>query len=262
LPDAPLSAADIRAPYPLKTPTEAAMKRVTATIINTILRVDAGVGLLLDELQAAGLADNTLVVFLGDNGLPVVRGKTWSYEAGVRVPLLIRGPGLAPGQVRRDLAAEVDVLPTLLHAAGVVVPAELAGQPLQQPLAREYLFTEMNFHEPQILRVQRTVRDARYKLLLNLTQDEGQAPLELFDLQADPGETKNLAAEPAHAAARGRLETTLQQWREQTSDPLLDAARLQRWQAAAARWGQLPKIKTAASAVVRIPDGEVDRLDQ
>ena len=156
-------------------------------------------------MQAAGLADSTLVVFLGDNGLPVVRGKTWSYEAGVRVPLLIRGPGIAPDQVRRDLAAEVDLMPTILKVAGVPVPAELAGHPLQEPLAREYLFTEMNFHEPQILRVQRTVRDARYKLLQNLTLEEGQSPLELFDLQADPGETKNLAAEPAHAAALRRL---------------------------------------------------------
>lgn len=262
LPPAPLAAADITEPFPLRSPTAAAMKRVSAAIVNTILRVDAGVGLLLDELQAAGLADNTLVVFLGDNGLPVVRGKTWCYEAGVRVPLLIRGPGFSPGQVRRDLAAEVDLLPTLLHAAGVEVPSKLAGQPLQQPLAREYLFTEMNFHEPQILRVQRTVRDAQYKLLRNLTLDEGQAPVELFDLQADPAETQNIAAEPAHAATRRRLEAALDQWREQTGDPLLDAARLERWKEAAKRWGQLPKIKTAANSVVQIPAGEVETLDQ
>jgi N-sulfoglucosamine sulfohydrolase len=260
LPEKPVTAADITDPFPLKAPTDAAKKRNTAAIINTILRLDAGVGLLLDELQAAGMAENTLVVFLGDNGLPVIRGKTWCYEPGVRVPLLLRGPGVAKGQVRRDLASALDLMPTILQAAGVAAPAELVGLPLQTELKREFLFTEMNFHEPQILRVQRSVRDVRYKLLLNLTLEEGQAPAELFDLQTDPGETKNLADDPAHTATRQRLEAALQAWREKRADPMLDAARLQRWKDAAVRWSKLPKVKAAAGSVVHIPDGELELL--
>jgi arylsulfatase A-like enzyme len=260
LPEQPVLAAEIADSFSLKAPTDVAKKRLTATIINTILRVDTGVGLLLDELQHAGLADHTLVVFLGDNGLPVIRGKTWSYEPGVRVPLLMRGPGIAPGEVRRDLAAEVDLLPTILRAAGVTVPAEVAGQALWPASPREFLFTEMDFHEPQILRVQRSVRDARYKLLLNLTADEHQPPVELFDLQADPGETTNLAGDPAYAATRQRLAAALQDWRERTGDPLLDAARVQRWRDAATHWGKLPRVKAGANDVVRIPDGDLDLL--
>ncbi len=70
LPEKPLSADDIE-PLPLKAKTLEARKQVTAIIYNTILRMDAGVGLLLDELKAAGLTENTLVIFLGDNGATV-----------------------------------------------------------------------------------------------------------------------------------------------------------------------------------------------
>jgi N-sulfoglucosamine sulfohydrolase len=261
LPAKPWRAADITEPYPLRTPTEAARRRVTATILNTIARLDAGVGLLLDELERAGLADNTLVVFLGDNGLPVVRGKTWSYEPGVRVPLLVRGPGIAAGQERTDLAAAIDILPTVLSAAGVAPPTGLAGRDLRRASGREFLFTEMNFHEPQILRVQRSVRDTRHKLLLNLTPDPDQAPLELFDLQTDLGESKNLADDAALAPTRARLATALRTWREQTSDPTLDPARVRRWQEAAARWGKLPKKPTPTGGVVCIPAGELALLE-
>jgi len=260
LPERPLNIEDITDPFPLRALTDTAKKRLTATIINTILRVDAGIGLLLDELVAADFAENTLVVFLGDNGLPVVRGKTWCYEPGVRVPLLMRGPGIAPGQVRRDLASALDLMPTILKAAGVAVPDEAVGQPLQTELKREFLFTEMNFHEPQILRVQRAVRDARYKLLLNLTLDEGQSPVELFDLETDPGETKNLADDPVHAATRQRLEAALQAWREKRADPLLDAARLQRWKDAAARWAKFPRAKSPTGGVIRISEEELKLL--
>lgn len=260
VPENPVRAKDVTEPYLLKTPTEAAQKRVTATIINTIRRVDVGVGLLLDELRAAGFAANTLVVFLGDNGLPVVRGKTWCYEPGIRVPLLMRGPGIEPGSVRTDLASEVDLMPTILRAASVAVPESVAGQSLLPKSAREFLFTEMNFHEPQILRVQRSVRNARFKLLLNLTPAPDQASVELFDLRTDPGETKNLADDATCADARRQLEAALQTWRRQTADPTLDAARVRRWQEAAARWGQLPKTKAGPSMVVRIPAGELDLL--
>jgi len=262
IPEKPSKPADVTDSYPMAgMPPEAAAKRVTATIINTIRRLDTGVGLLLDELDAAGVADNTLVVFLGDNGLPVVRGKTWSYEPGVHVPLLMRGPGVEPGQVRGDLASAVDLMPTILRAAGVAVPEEVAGQALLPSAKREFLFTEMNFHEPQILRVQRSVRDDRFKLLLNLTAAADQSPVELFNLKSDPGERKNLAGDPAHKDTLAKLEAALQAWRKISADPTLDAARVKRWQDAATKWGRLPKVKAGPNMVVRIPEGELKLLD-
>jgi N-sulfoglucosamine sulfohydrolase len=292
LPEKPLAAADIRQPIPLGARDADGDRAATAHLLNAVLRLDAGVGLLLDELNAAGFAGNTIVLFVGDNGTAMPRGKTWSYERGVRVPMIVRWPGVArPRQARKELVSLLDVMPTLLAAAGMKAPADLAGATLQPLLRggptkgwREFLFTEMNFHEPRMFRGQRSVRDARYKLLLNLVPtDYGFAlkekrdlaaggvnlgsltlgrlpPVELFDLQSDPDETRNLADDPAHAAARRRLETALQRWREEQSDPLLDPARLQRWKDARARWQEQGRAQADDRAVVRIPAGELELL--
>lgn len=292
LPEQPLAAADIKEPLPLGAPPEVGNRLATARLLNAVLRVDAGMGLLLDELKAAGFADNTIVIFVGDNGTAMPRGKTWSYETGVHVPMLVRWPGVArPGQTRDELVSLVDVVPTLLAATGVRVPVHLAGAALQPLLRgepgkgwREFLFTEENFHEPQMFHGQRTVRDGRYKLLLNLVTFKphaevradpvtrewwvdvglpapGQAPVELFDLKADPDELNNLAADPAHAATRRRLEAALQRLREkEAADPLLDPARARRWQDAAARWDKLPRVQSGPNMIVRIPEGELEQL--
>jgi arylsulfatase A-like enzyme len=208
------------------------------------------------------------------------------------VPMLVRWPGVAqPGQIRSENVSLVDVMPTLLAATGIKAPDHLAGAALQPLLRgepakdwREFLFTEENFHEPQMFHGQRSVRDGRYKLLLNLVTFQphsevrsdpvtrewwvdvglpapGQSPVELFDLQTDPDETKNLADNPAHAATRRRLESALQRLREKDeADPLLDPARVQRWKDAATRWGKLPRVMSGHNKVVRIPAGELELL--
>ena len=291
LPEKPLTAADIREPLPMGAPPEVGNHLATARLLNAVMRVDAGMGLLLDELKAAGFEDNTIVIFVGDNGTAMPRGKTWSYETGVHVPMLVRWPGVTkPGQVRSENVSLVDVMPTLLAATGINAPGPLAGAALQPLLRggpandwREFLFTEENFHEPQMFHGQRTVRDGRYKLLLNLATFQPhsemrsdsvtgewwvevgltspQSPVELFDLQTDPDETKNLANDPAHAATRRRLEAALRNLREtEAADPLLDPARARRWKDAAAHWGRLPRVKAGLNNIVRIPSGELDLL--
>ena len=136
LPEHPLAVADVREPLPFAARTEAAKRAATAHYLNAVLRLDAGLGLLLDELKAAGFADNTIVIYLGDNGIAVRRGKTTSYEWGGRVPLLVRWPGMAKaGQVRPEMVTFVDVMPTLLEAAGAAAPKGLEGVSLT-PLLR------------------------------------------------------------------------------------------------------------------------------
>jgi N-sulfoglucosamine sulfohydrolase len=269
LPEKPLDPEHV-APLPLKAPRLDAQKRITALIYDCIARVDVGTGMLLDELEAAGLAENTLVLFLGDNGAPVLHGKCSCYEPGVQVPLLVRWPGRAkPGQVRDELVSAVDVLPTILEATGIALPQGLAGRPLQPllrpdqaPSWRKHLFTEMNFHTANMYLPQRTVRDGQFKLLLNLAPAAGQTALELYDLQADPEESNNLAEEPAFADRRQRLESALGQWREETRDPLLDAARLKRWNEVAARWkASAPRLDRGPYPdVARVPPGELELL--
>ena len=105
------------------------------------------------------------------------------------------------------------------------------------------------------------MRDERFKLLLNLTAAPDQSPVELFDLKSDPGETKNLAGDPAHQQTRAKLQAALQAWRETSSDPTLDAARVKRWQDAATKWSRLPKVKAGPNMVVHIPEGELKLLD-
>jgi N-sulfoglucosamine sulfohydrolase len=268
LPNPKLTAADIREHLPSTAKTLEGKKAESARLYNTVLRLDAGVGLLLAELKAAGFADNTLVIFAGDNGVAVPGGKMTSSELGLRVPLLVRWPGKAkPGQVRDELVSLLDVMPTVLDATGVRQPAGLAGLPLQpllrgeKPAWRELLFSEMNFHTPDYLRLQRTVRDSRHKLLLNLNPREGEPRIGLYDLRDDPWEKRNLANEPALKEVREKLEKALAQWRTDTSDPTLDPARVERWQAAAKKWSTGPRLKRADKMVVAIPKGELKLLD-
>ncbi len=269
LPEKPLDPESIE-PLPMGRNPQAA-RRLTALFYDCVARVDLGMGMLLDELKAAGLAENTLVIFLGDNGAPVRRGKTSSYERGVQVPLLIRWPGKArPGEVRDELVSAVDVMPTVLLAAGVAVPEELAGRALQPLLSaeaspewRRYLFTEMSFHTANHYKPQRSVRDDRYKLLLNLAPRGEQAAVELFDLKSDPGETKNLADDPSCAEHRQRLTAALRAWQKDTGDPLADPARASRWKQVADKWeATAPRRgKGPYPDVARVPEGELKLLE-
>jgi arylsulfatase A-like enzyme len=90
---------------------------------------DAGVGVILDELRAAGELDDTLVVLSGDHGMPgVPGGKCNLYDHGTAVALLTRGPGIAGGRVVDDFVNLMDVAPTFLEAGGVASPADMAGR--------------------------------------------------------------------------------------------------------------------------------------
>ena len=265
--DKAVRAEDIKKPLQFPKMKAPVNRRMTAMVFSAILRLDAGVGLLLTELKDAGLADNTLVILLGTNGLPTVRARATSYEAGVHIPLLVRWPGVAEaGLVREDLVSAIDVMPTLLAAAHVAPAAGLPGQPLGDllhtgsPTWRQNLFTEMNFHEPDIYRPQRTVRDDRYKLVVNFAPERDQAPIELFDLQDDPDESKNLAHKTALADVRRRLETALHDWQKETGDPLMDPVHRAHWKAAAAHWQSLKNTKAKGEQFKVLPSEILTRL--
>ncbi len=208
----------------------------TAKFYNCMQRLDDGIGLLMDALREIGQADNTLIVFLSDHGPPFIRAKTTCYEAGLQVPFIVRWPGTAqPGLVRPEMVSSLDIMPTILQAAGVSLPNNLQGRSLLPLLRgdpapvdwRTRIYGEMNFHGPTKLLPMRSVRDDRYKLI------ENYQPLltgtEFFDLQNDPYELNNLAGQPAYAAEQARLRQELKAWRKATNDPLLKESTIVDW---------------------------------
>ena len=150
---------------------------------NTVLRLDRGVGFLLDELEKSGHADNTLVIFLGDHGPPFSRGKTTCYESGLRVPFLLRWPGVAQQNISSlALVSAVDIVPTILDAAGIEAPEEFHGASLRPTLTnsippenwRTHLAGEFHYHGTQGFFPRRAIRDQRYKLIHNLIAGKGE----------------------------------------------------------------------------------------
>ncbi len=223
----------------------------TADYYCCVNRFDEGFGMLMKLLAKCGLDTNTLVIVIGDHGPPFPRAKVTCYEAGLQIPWLVRWPGRTEaGDVKDAFVSTVDLMPTFLDAAGVSLPEGLAGHSLvpvlqgQAATVREYLFGEYTSHVPVHYLPQRTVRDDRYKLCLNLMlqpaalarlgregidpREEFQSPFSdvpavgLYDLERDPHEFNNLADRADHQRIVKRLQKALHDWQVATEDPLLD----------------------------------------
>jgi arylsulfatase A-like enzyme len=198
-----------------------------------MVHLDRQLGRVLDGLAEAGRERDTYVIALADHGdllldHGLIYKDSYHYDACIRVPLLISGPGLAQGQVRDDLVAIEDIYPTIMEAAGLPCPRpderrQVPGQPVAPfaagrsllDLARgqapadwpEAVFIESynNLDSRLAGNWVKTVRtaDARYSLY-----GDG-AGEQLFDLAADPDEQENLAADPAHHALRTQMRDRL-----------------------------------------------------
>jgi arylsulfatase A-like enzyme len=147
-----------------------------AGYLDAVSELDQKVGKILRQLEADHLADNTIVVFFGDNGQAHVRGKQWCYESGLRVPLVIRWPknfaapkNFQSGTVDAQLVASIDLGPTMLSLAGVAKPPKMEGQVFlgdQAGEPRKYVFGARDRCDETVARF-RTVRDARYRYIRN-----------------------------------------------------------------------------------------------
>lgn len=219
---------------------------------------DYQVGEVLKFLDEKGLAQNTIVVFWGDHGSALPRGKRWLYDSGLRIPLIVRWPGvIEPGSVRDDLTCVLDYAPTFVSLAGGEIPKEWNGRvflgPKTQPEPK-YVFAGRDRMDENQDRV-RSVRDRRFKYIKNfepekpwgLYQDYNfQTPSmqvwyrmmaegklndvqkifwsnrkpeeELYDTDADPFEVNNLAAKPEYAEKLKELRGALQNWIVETKD--------------------------------------------
>jgi N-sulfoglucosamine sulfohydrolase len=237
-----------------------AVRREVAGYYNCVIRLDVGIGLLLDQLKKFNLHDNTVVIFLGDQGVPFTRAKTTCYEAGTKIPFIIKFPGQeVSGFSCQELVSTVDIMPTILDVARIHCPDEVAGISLRPLLTgnnpenwRSYLFTEYTSHSDNHFYPRRSVRDKKYKLIHNLDYhrknpvpfigatrigaDVTVSPAakeayitnnhppewELYDLSKDPHELENIAAKKEYRPVLEKLQQALMAWRIETKDPLLD----------------------------------------
>jgi arylsulfatase len=190
-----------------------------------ITEVDAGIGRIVDELRAQDVYDRTMIVVVGDNGyFQADRGladKWYPYDESIRVPLVIRDPRLPAarrGMTREEYALNIDVAPTIVAAAGQPVPAVMQGEDVapmylqaSPPQWREAFFYEhpVVLGRDRIPASQAVVRrDWKYVEWPDFDHRQ------LFDLAADPGELRNLAGVPAHAAREAALAQQLRDWRQ------------------------------------------------
>jgi N-sulfoglucosamine sulfohydrolase len=155
------------------------MREMVADYYNSLSRLDTLVGELLSALEKSGKANDTIVVYLGDHGADMLRGKRTCFEGGLRIPLLIRWPNHIAPQVRQEMVSTIDLLPTILTAVGATVPDQLPGSPLQPLFTpgavpwRKYYCAEYHTHGGKNNYFpQRSIRSERFKMIENLLEGE------------------------------------------------------------------------------------------
>lgn len=220
-PDSP-RAADIPTPAWFTNPPhwglDATQQReVLRAYYASISFLDANVGRLLDALDRLGLADNTIVVFASDHGYHLGDRGQWMkmtlFERSARAPVVVAGPGVeARGAESRRVVEFLDIYPTLAQMAGLAPPAHLHGRSLM-PLLRDATAPWEHAAVTQLRRgaganafMGYTLRTERWRYT---EWDHGARGVELYDVEADPGETENRADDPEAATARARLQREL-----------------------------------------------------
>lgn len=165
-----------------------------------VLRVDDYIGGILKLVEDYGHTKNTMVVFSSDHGIShTCKGKTTAYEGGLRVPFVVRWPGVVTPGTRSDaLVSFVDIAPTFLDVAGIDIPSYLPGRSLvpvlsgraAEAIPRKYLFSAYTAHTTSTAAYwpTRTVRDDRYKLIHNIMVEAGP----LHGVLNRPGGRKNV----------------------------------------------------------------------
>ncbi len=200
--------------------------------------MDESIGRILKQLEDLKLADNTYVFFTSDNGglatlegpstpatinSPLREGKGYLYEGGIRVPLLVRGPGIKAGSTTTNAISSVDYFPTILELAGLAAPTaedKVDGVTLVPLLnsgtnAPRPLFWHYPHYSNQGGKPGGAIRDGDFKLI----EFYETGRVELFDLKS--GENRNLAEDPAHTARVKTMVGKLDAWRIKTGAQMM-----------------------------------------
>ena len=234
-----------------------------AQYYQSVSRVDQGVGRLLGVIKEAGKYDNTLIIYISDNGVAFPGAKTTLYEPGMNLPCIVRGPGQRKKGITCDaLINYADLAPTILDFAGALSGGNtFQGRSFKSVLEQEHpqgwdvTYASHTFHEITMYYPMRVVRERRYKLIWNIAHgldypfasdlweaSTWQATLqggekyygkrtveaylhrpkfELYDLENDPHEIKNLADNPRYEKVLHELKEKLKAFQKRTKDPWL-----------------------------------------
>lgn len=254
--DAPQKVAPADVSVPPYYPDVPVYRKEIAHHYDTILKMDEILGKIIDRLKEDGLYDNTVIFFFSDHGMRLPRHKQFCYEGGIKVPLIVAGPGIQKGQVRTDLVCGIDISAASLNLARIGIPDHIQGKDMfADEFHRDYVIAARDRCDYTIDRI-RTVVTKRYKYIRNFMTDkpylqpqyrdgteymkilkklykEGkldevqsrfvrdERPAEeLYDLQTDPHETNNLihSWKREHAIVLAELRDILYRWIIETDD--------------------------------------------
>ncbi len=206
--------------------TEWKFQRYMKDYLNTAQSIDRNVGRTLDYLDQHHLKENTIVIYMSDQGFYLGEhgwfDKRWMYEESFRTPMLMRFPGsVKPGSVINQMVMNLDIAPTMLDAAGVTIPKDMQGQsmlpiiknsnaPWRNQLYYHYYENTVHSVSPHF-----GIKTKRYKLIRFYERVTGW---ELYDLQQDPHEMKNLYGSKGYEAITTQLKKQLNQLIDQYDD--------------------------------------------
>ncbi|MEA3180880.1 MAG: N-sulfoglucosamine sulfohydrolase [Gammaproteobacteria bacterium] len=246
---------------PAHLPDLPAVRADLAQYYESISRLDSGVGLLLAQLDETGHAQDTVVIFLSDNGRPFPGAKTCLYDEGIHLPLIIRAPGITRGVRCEAMVSWVDITPTILDLAHAPLPVyKLAGRSLlpvlnqARPGGWDRVFASHSFHEINQYYPMRAMRTARHTYIVNLAHelsfpiagDVAASPSwkaiiasdarlgkrslnaylhrpaeELYDIVNDPDQLINVAGSADYRDTLRQMREGVREWRTATKDPWL-----------------------------------------
>lgn len=232
-----------------------------ARYLDQLEYMDGEVGMIRRELSEKGIADNTIIIFIGDNGRCNIRGKGYLHDPGLHIPLIIYDPRVseAGSQVRSEVVSATDITASILQYAGAELPSFLTGQPLQsEDFNREYVYAARDLWD-EINEKSRAIVSKKWKYIRNdlpdIPYDAHQAYLEfyrpavhamrklqaagqltpaqalffqpnkpteeLYDLANDPDELNNLATQPEYAERLDQFRRLAQEY-DQRMSPVSD----------------------------------------
>lgn len=195
----------------------AEIRRHLAEYYAMITHLDHGLGRLVETLRQQGDWENTIIVFSGDNGLALgqhgLMGKQNLYDHSVRVPLLLAGPGIPKGASRSALVYLLDIFPTLCELLGLQQPPSVEGRSFARCLEDASAAPRDDLYLAYCQSI-RGITTGRFKLI-----EYACGATQLFNLDQDPGESRNLANDPSESARvstlRSRLWTLAREWEDE-----------------------------------------------